>query len=430
VTDLSGNTKKIKAIRGMNDILPDKTPMWRALEASVVRILHQYGYEEIRTPMIEKTDVFAGTVGESSDIVQKEMYSFEDRNSDRLTLRPEGTAGCARAVLEHQLYRTLPLRLWYLGPMFRYERPQRGRHRQFHQIGVESYGLAGPNMDVEIIQLGARLWQALGFDNLTLELNSLGTAVTRREYRKVLTEYFSSHDQSLDEDSKKRLRTNPLRILDSKTPEMAEVVKNAPPIIDYLDSESSDHFEEVKELLSRSGIKFFDNSKLVRGLDYYTKTVFEWKTKDLGAQDTICAGGRYDSLMESIGGPSIPAVGLAMGLERLIQLNDAQVAHKKGEGPDLYLLGTEERFDQKAILLAESLRDQQDKWSVLVHLGGGSLKSRMKKADRSNATLAIIIGPEEDKKGEVTIRPLRSDDKQFRCRREQIGQNLLRFLIT
>ena len=424
VTVLSENTKKIKAIRGMNDILPDKSPVWRSLEASIVKILDQYGYEEIRIPVMEKTDVFSRTVGESSDIVQKEMYSFEDRNSESLTLRPEGTAGCARAVLEHQLYRSLPLRLWYLGPMFRYERPQRGRHRQFHQVGIESYGLTSPKIDVEIMQLSARLWRTLGLRNLSLEINSLGTATTRLEYRKVLTDYFSSYYKILDEDSKKRLKTNPLRILDSKNQEMSDIILNAPPISDYLDTESAEHFEEIKELLSGSGIKFSANKKLVRGLDYYTKTVFEWKTTELGAQGTICAGGRYDSLLESVGGPSIPAIGLAMGLERLVELRDIQTESKNIAGPDLYLLATEEGLDQKVTRLAETLRDRQTKWSVMVHLGTGSLKSRMKKADRSRATVAIIYGPEEDAKGEVTIRPLRSTQKQFQCSIDQVDQAL------
>ncbi len=403
---------KIQAVRGMNDILPADSLKWRELEDHIISTLAAYGYREIRLPIVERSEVFERSIGDATDIIQKEMYSFEDRNGDSLTLRPEGTAGCVRAALQHGLLRQLPQRLWYLGPMFRHERPQRGRHRQFHQFGVEAFGVPGPDIDAELILMTARMWRAIGIDRLTLELNSLGAPASRSAYRDVLSDYFSSHADDLDEDSRERLSRNPLRILDSKNPAMQPLIDEAPRLTSHIDDESRVHFEGLCDLLARNDIEFQYNERLVRGLDYYSRTVFEWTTSELGAQGTVCAGGRYDGLIELIGGKSTPAVGFAMGIERLIELIAAQESAHAPEDSDLYVLATTDELEIHAISLAEALRTSFPDWRILSHVGAGSLKSRMKKADRSGAQFALIIGESEHAGGEVALKSLRTNGAQ------------------
>ena len=395
----------LQAVRGMNDILPPVSARWRALEDHIAAVLARYGYTEIRLPLVEQSAVFKRSIGDATDIVQKEMYSFDDRSGDNLTLRPEGTAGCVRAVLEHGLLQQTPLRLWYTGPMFRHERPQRGRHRQFHQVGVEAFGASGPDIDAEIILLTARLWRELNIEPLRLELNSLGTAATRAQYRDALVEYFRARLDALDQDSCSRLERNPLRILDSKDPAMHEVIAGAPALIDYLDDESRDHFAAVRRILAAQGVAAHVNPRLVRGLDYYSKTVFEWITTELGAQGTVCAGGRYDGLVELMGGKPTPAIGFALGVERLLELWPEHTA--QAAPPIAYVCATASEFDHHAVALAESLRTRLPAWRVLLHVGGGSMKSRMKKADKSGAEVALILGESECARAEVTLKALR-----------------------
>ena len=405
---------KIQAIRGMNDILPAQTPTWQYVERTVRALLHSYGYSEIRMPIVEQTELFKRSIGEVTDIVEKEMYTFEDRNGDSLTLRPEGTAGCVRAAEEHGLLFNQTRKLWYTGPMFRHERPQKGRYRQFHQIGVECFGMTGPDIDAELLIMTARLWRALGLaDNARLEINSLGTADARRQFREALVSYLSQYRDQLDEDSRRRLESNPLRILDSKDPNTQALLADAPALADYLDEDSKAHFERLKALLDQAGVTYTVNPKLVRGLDYYGKTVFEWITESLGAQGTICAGGRYDGLVEQLGGRSTPAVGFAMGLERLILLLETLglVPDGVNDDADIYLLAMGDRAEQQLLVLAETLRDGLPGRSVVAHCGGGSFKSQMKKADRSGARLALIIGDNELDNGVVTVKPLRGGDQ-------------------
>ena len=405
--------KYLDGVRGMKDILPAATAAWRDLESIVTEILMVYGYEEIRLPLIEQTAVFQRSIGDATDIVQKEMYSFDDRNGDSLSLRPEGTASCVRAALEHNLLQQVPRRMWYLGPMFRHERPQRGRQRQFHQIGAEVFGAAGPDIDCEIILLTAQFWRALGLTKLRLELNSLGDGASRAGYRDALVEYFSANTDQLDNDSRTRLELNPLRILDSKNPDMAELIASAPSLLDYLDDESKAHFDWLQSNLSDNGIDFVVNPRLVRGLDYYSKTVFEWITEELGAQGTICAGGRYDGLVELMGGKPTPAIGFAMGLERLIELREVQQGQVSQTASDIYILAANEALNSHALALAEDLRRQRPHWRVTLHVGGGSLKSRFKKADRSGAGFALILGEQEVSDNSVSIKSLRSEDPQI-----------------
>lgn len=399
----------IKAVRGMHDTLPEVTPSWHNLEQTVRDILVAYGYQEIRMPVVEKTELFERSIGESTDIVSKEMYTFSDRNGEQLTLRPEGTAGCVRAVIEHGLFQNPALRLWYSGPMFRYERPQKGRLREFHQIGVEAFGLAGPDIDAELIIVCARLWKQLGIDDLKLELNSLGNAGARKKYRDILVEYFQDHKDRLDEDSLTRLAKNPLRILDSKDPGMQDIVKRAPSITDSLDSESADHFKALQGLLEATAVPYNINSRLVRGLDYYNRTVFEWTTDRLGAQGTVCGGGRYDGLVEKFGGPATPCIGFGMGLERLISL----IGNRAGPAPDIYFIVASSDAMSVALTLTEQLRDNIPGIKLLMHCGGGGFKSQFKKADKSGAALALIIGVQELQQQRIGIKPLRSDEAQF-----------------
>jgi histidyl-tRNA synthetase len=395
----------LQAVRGMNDVVPADAARWRALEHHLLGVLSAYGYAEVRLPIVEQTAVFHRSIGDVTDIVQKEMYSFDDRNGDNLSLRPEGTAGCVRAVLQHGLLSQLPLRLWYLGPMFRHERPQRGRHRQFHQLGVEVFGAAGPDIDAEVILLSARMWRSLGLSNLRLQLNSLGTSSVRMEYRTALADYFDAHREQLDDDGRERLSRNALRILDSKDPALRPLIDRAPTLADYLDPESRAHFEALCGLLDAAGVGYTINRHLVRGLDYYSKTVFEWISDDLGAQATVCAGGRYDGLVELMGGKPTPAIGFALGLERLPE-----------PGVAIYVTATADAFDAAALHLAERLRDARPGWRVQTHVGGGSLKARMKRADRSGARVALLLGETEVAQDEVTVKPLRDRHDQITCR--------------
>ncbi len=406
---------KIQAIRGMNDILPDQTPVWQYVESTVRRVLGQYGYQEIRMPVVEHTELFKRSIGEVTDIVEKEMYTFEDRNGDSLTLRPEGTAGCVRAAEEHGLLFNQTRRLWYTGPMFRHERPQKGRYRQFHQIGVECFGMAGPDIDAELLILTARLWSALGLsDHARLEINSIGTSDSRKVYRQALVAYLEQYQDKLDDDSKRRLTTNPLRILDSKDPATREILQGAPSLDDYLDDESRQHFEQLKAMLDAAGVAYTVNPALVRGLDYYGKTVFEWITDSLGAQGTICAGGRYDGLVEQLGGKPTVAVGFAMGLERLILLLETLelVPEHVNNQADVYVTAMGDQAVGPAMALAETLRNELPGRIVVSHCGGGSFKSQMKKADRSGARFAVILGENEVAQATAGLKPLRDDQPQ------------------
>lgn len=402
---------KIQAIRGMHDILMQDTPRWQYLEESINSILKQYAYQEIRLPIVEKTELFKRSIGDNTDIVSKEMYSFDDRNKSSLTLRPEGTAGCVRAGVEHGLFHNQTQRLWYSGPMFRHERPQKGRQRQFHQIGVEAFGFTGPDIDAEQILMCARIWETLNLSDISLEINSLGTSESRANYRKILVDYLSSNKDKLDDDSLIRLEQNPLRILDSKNPDMQTLIKASPTMEEHLDSESADHFAGLKELLDAAGIEYKINPRLVRGLDYYEKTVFEWITTQLGAQGTVCAGGRFDGLVEHHGATPTPAVGFAIGLERLLELTDFSKAPDR-QSPHVYLILSGKQAVERGLLLAEQLRDQLPELRVLSHCGGGSLKSQFKKADKSGAQLALVLAEDEVVQNQVSIKFLRADTPQ------------------
>jgi histidyl-tRNA synthetase len=413
----------------MHDILPDQAFIWRHIENRIIAVINSYHYSEIRLPVVEKTELFARSIGEQSDIVSKEMYTFTDRNDESLTLRPEGTAGCVRAGLEHGLFHNQIRKLWYIGPMFRHERPQKGRQRQFHQIGLEAFGLAGPDIDAELIIMCARIWKTLGLTSLTLQLNTLGTAAVRARYRDLLVEYFSGHVQHLDEDSQRRLHMNPLRILDSKNPDMQKIISGAPPIHEYLDAESADHFAGLRALLGEAGISCIINPHLVRGLDYYGKTVFEWTTDQLGAQGTVCAGGRYDGLVEHFGRKSVPAIGCAMGLERLIELVQSGGNTDIPDcSPQVYLIVAEEAIPA-GLKLAEDLRDAIPGLRLLSHCGGGSFKSQFKKADKSGAILAVIIGQEELTNQTVGVKSLRDSTEQTTVPLAELAEFLKRQLV-
>ncbi len=412
----------IQPIRGMNDILPDATPAWQWVEATARAVFSAYGYRELRIPIVERTELFSRSIGEVTDIVEKEMYSFLDRNGDHLSLRPEATASCVRAAISNGLIHNQQQRLWYAGPMFRYERPQKGRYRQFHQLGAEALGYAGPDIDAELILMSARLWRALGLDGLQLELNSLGTAAARQAYRALLVDYFTAHRAALDEDSLRRLAQNPLRILDSKNPDMQALIAAAPSITDHLDEESAAHFEQLKAALDAAGVAYRVNPRLVRGLDYYSRTVFEWLTDRLGAQAAVCSGGRYDALVEQLGGRPTPAIGWALGMERLVEL--VQDHAPAPPAAHAYLVPVGHAAQAAALALAESLRDALPGLRVLTHCGGGSLKSAMKRADKSGATLALILGDEELAAGRVLVKPLRSQDEQVAMEREALQARL------
>jgi histidyl-tRNA synthetase len=407
-------TGKIQAIRGMNDVLPEEAHLWEFFEDTARPWLRAYGYRSIRTPVLEKTDLFVRSIGAMTDIVEKEMYTFVDElNGESLTLRPEGTASCVRAAIEHNLLYGGPQRLWYWGPMFRHERPQKGRYRQFHQVGVEALGFDGPDIDAEHIVMCARLWRELGIDGLELELNTLGSSEARARYRARLVKYLEHHRDSLDEDSVRRLHANPLRVLDSKNPGLQDLIAGAPRLADDLDEPSLKHFEDLQTMLRAAGVVFRINPRLVRGLDYYNGTVFEWVSGRLGAQGTVCAGGRYDGLIEQIGGKSAPACGFALGVERALALLKTSGTSVLSAVPDVYLVRQGAVADRFAEQVAERMRDAGV--TVVLHCGGGNFKSQMRRADASGARYAVIIGDDEAQAGEVTVKPLRNAAQQVRA---------------
>ncbi|KZE32635.1 histidine--tRNA ligase [Crenobacter luteus] len=404
--------QKIQAIRGMNDILPGQSQQWEYLESQVRRLLADYGYQNIRTPIVEDTRLFVRSIGEATDIVEKEMYTFTDAlNGDSLTLRPEGTAACLRAVIEHNLLYNTTQRLWYAGPMFRHERPQKGRYRQFHQIGIEALGFAGPDIDAELIAMTADLWRRLGLsDSVKLQINTLGNKEERAAHRAELIRYLEGFQDILDEDGKRRLYSNPLRVLDTKNPALQAMCEGAPRLIDYLGEASLKHYQDWKAMLDALGVAYEENPRLVRGLDYYNLTVFEWVTTELGAQGTVCAGGRYDGLIEELGGKAAPAVGLAMGVERLLLLLQDKGLLPEAAGPDVYLVQQGEGAPRYALLLAGALRAAGV--SVVQHCGEASFKSQMKKADASGAMCAVIVGENEIAAGQAVVKPLRGAGEQ------------------
>ena len=415
----------IQAIRGMHDILPEQSPYWQWLEQHTRQILGAYGYQEIRLPIVEKTELFKRSIGEVTDIVEKEMYTFDDRNGDSLTLRPEGTAGCLRACLEHGLLHNQTHRLWYYGPMFRHERPQKGRYRQFYQLGVETYGMLGPDVDAELILLTDRLWKNLGIrDKVELQLNSLGTTEERGVYREKLVEYFKQHIDVLDEDSLRRLESNPLRILDSKNPDMQAMLRDAPILLEHLGADSLQHFNSLKNMLDDLGIRYQLNTRLVRGLDYYGKTVFEWVTDELGSQGTICAGGRYDGLIEQLGGKANYAIGFAMGMERILALVEQLDNVAIEPTVDVYMIRVGAEAEKAGLILGEQIRDAIPGLKLQVNCGGGSFKSQFKKADKSGAAFAIIIGDDEAQRGEVALKSLRIEQEQTSLSHEALLQTL------
>lgn len=405
-------TKTIQSIRGVHDILPEQSIHWQYVEAIFRDLMSDYGYKEVRMPILESTDLFIRSIGEVTDIVEKEMYTFTDRNDSKLTLRPEGTAGCVRAGIQHGLLYNQQQRLWYTGPMFRRERPQKGRYRQFHQFGVETFGMTGPDIDAELIALTARLWQRLNLTNITLELNSIGNTASRERYKECLIEYFNQHSEILDEDSQRRLTSNPLRILDSKNPAMQEMIGQAPNILDYLDEESSTHFEQLKALLDSMQISYIINPRLVRGLDYYSNTVFEWTTTQLGSQGTVCGGGRYDKLVEHLGSRETPACGFGLGIERLLGLLEAQDLQPPEETPHFYFIMHGDKAQLAGMQLAEMMRDSLSGIKIICNCGGGSFKAQMKRADKSSAAFALILADTEVENGQISVKPLQSRNEQ------------------
>lgn len=412
----------IQAVRGMNDILPTETATWQYAEQALREILHGHGYQEIRTPIVEKTNLFKRSIGEVTDIVEKEMYTFNDRNDDSLSLRPEGTACCVRAGIEHGLLYNQIQRLWYMGPYFRHERPQKGRYRQFHQCAAEVFGLEGPDVDAELILMTAAIFEKLGLkSDVTLQINSLGTSAGRAMYREQLVAYLKQYEDVLDEDSKRRLISNPLRVLDSKNPALKQIIADAPKLLDHLDAESADHFEKLQRYLKHAGLDFEINTSLVRGLDYYSKTVFEWVTDKLGAQGTVCAGGRYDGLVEQLGGKATPAVGFALGLERLILLLE-QVEQSTAVNHALhaYLITDSEDAFMQGLTLAINLRKNIPDFRLMTHCGNGSLKNQFKKADKSGAQYAIVIGEQELQAGMVAIKSLREELPQQMVKQDDL----------
>ncbi|MGB5165636.1 MAG: histidine--tRNA ligase [Woeseiaceae bacterium] len=396
----------------MNDILPEVSGTWRYLESVVQAIVHSYGYDEIRIPVLEYTELFSRSIGEVTDIVEKEMYTFRDRNDESLTLRPEATAGLVRAGITNGLLYNQRQKIWTAGPMFRYEKPQKGRYRQFHQFDVEAYGFEGPDIDAELIIMSARLWQRLGIDKLALQINSLGQPESRARYREALVEYFSGVKNQLDEDSIRRLEQNPLRILDSKNPEMQAVVAAAPVMLEYLDDASAEHFATLKSLLDAAGVSYEVNPRLVRGLDYYSRTVFEWVTDALGSQGAVCSGGRYDGLVEKLGGRATPGIGWAMGIERFVALYEACGGKAPATVADVYVVAVGEGTLQRAFTIAEELRDRMPGVRIEVNLGGGSFKSQMKRADKSQAAFALLLGEQELAEERIGLKPLRGDEAQ------------------
>ena len=421
---------RIQAVRGMNDVLPGKTELWRFIEQTFIRCLTNYGYQEIRTPMIESTQLFKRTIGEVTDIVEKEMYTFNDLNGDSLTLRPEGTAGCVRACLEHGLLHNQQQKLWYLGPMFRHERPQKGRYRQFNQLGVEAFGIPGPQIELELISMCRMFWTQLGFaDSVQLQINTLGELSERQKYKKILVAYLNDHKEQLDEDSKRRLTRNPLRILDSKNPEMQQLIANAPKLIDVLEGKSREHFQAFCSGLDALQIPYVINPVLVRGLDYYGHTVFEWVTDRLGSQSTICAGGRYDILVEQIGGNPTPAVGFALGVERIFLLMETlNVLQQETTKNSIFMIATSDEAIVRSLIIAESLRNAYPSIEVEVNTAGGSFKSQFKKADKSGALIALVLGDDEMAAQQISIKDLRQGSEQITVEQSNLNQFLYEYL--
>ncbi|WP_025821987.1 histidine--tRNA ligase [Shewanella marina] len=407
--------KQIQAIRGMNDILPSQSPLWQKVEAVIRASVSAFGYSEIRTPLVESTDLFKRSIGDVTDIVEKEMYTFPDRNGDSLSLRPEGTASTVRAGNEHGLLYNQEQRLWYIGPMFRHERPQKGRYRQFHQFGVEVYGIGTPDIDLEVLMLSARLWEKLGLtEHVSLELNTLGDLAERSVYRDALIAFLEQHKDVLDEESQRRMYTNPLRVLDTKNPDIQAILGDAPQLMDYLGEESKQHFEQLCELLDAVGIQYTINPRLVRGLDYYNRTVFEWVTSSLGSQGTVLAGGRYDSLVGQLGGKDTPAVGFAMGLERIVLLLDTLgLVDDIAPEVDVYVTAMGDSCRIEAIKVAQELRKAMPDLKVMSHCGGGNFKKQMKRADKSGAAIALIIGESELENNQVAVKHLRNNNEQI-----------------
>ncbi|MBT4181723.1 MAG: histidine--tRNA ligase [Candidatus Thioglobus sp.] len=405
-------SKKIQAIRGMNDLLPKDSDLWVFVERTIADLFISYGYKNIRTPVVEKTDTFCRAIGQATDIVEKEMYSWHETNGDSLSLRPEGTAGCVRMMIEHNLPREGIQKVFYQGAMFRHERPQKGRYRQFHQVGLEVFGAPNAKVDAELMMITHSLWQKLGLKNVTLEINTLGSSEARESYREILVEYFSAHKDQLDEDSLRRLETNPLRILDSKNKDMQALINNAPKLMEHLDEESAQHFEQFKAYLNILNIDFVINTRLVRGLDYYNRSVFEWTTTDLGAQGTICAGGRYDGLVEKMGGKPTPAVGLAIGLERLILLLEEQKIAITNQQLAIYIITPNEQAQLKSMQIANTLHEAIAGAIIYNDITLGSFKSQFKKADKADADFALILGEEELNNNQVSIKPLKSQEQQ------------------
>ncbi len=415
----------------MNDVLPDETPIWHYLEACLRELTASYGYSEIRMPIVENTQLFCRSIGEVTDIVEKEMYTFVDKGEDSLTLRPEGTASCVRAGIQHGLLYNQQQRLWYMGPMFRRERPQKGRYRQFYQFGLEAFGLKGPDIDAEIIALTARLWKKIGLKDVELQINSLGSNQARETYKEILVKYLTQNIEQLDSDSQRRLKSNPLRILDSKNPDMNELIEKAPKLMDHLDDESREHFEGLCQRLDKLDITYFINTKLVRGLDYYNRTVFEWTTKDLGSQGTICAGGRYDGLVEQLGGQTTQGCGFAMGLERIIllikQQNDLQ--NKLSAKTEVYLCTLGQSAEIVGMQLAENLRNELPELKIQLHCGAGNFKKQLKKADKSGAKIALILGEDEVDQQQITIKFLREKTEQKMIAQSELSTQLQSLLF-
>jgi len=411
----------------MPTLLPEELVKWQFVESKVKRVMQAYAFQEIRTPIVERTELFQRTIGQDTDVVSKEMYSFNDRKDQSLSLRPEATAGVVRAGIEHGLFYNQTQKLWSMGPMYRYERPQKGRYRQFHQINMEAFGYQGPQIDLEIILMTSRIWKALKVDAIELEINSLGTSTSRQTYRQALVEYFSDHKADLDEDSTKRLESNPMRILDSKNPEMGNLISNAPNITDYLDTESEDHFATLTNSLEQHNISFQLNPRLVRGLDYYTKTVFEWTTDQLGSQATVCGGGRYDDLVKQLGGQDVCAVGCAIGFERLTELVEVLSKKEQNMQPKIYIVAVGDDTELHASILAEKIRDANEEYAVEINMDGGSFKQQFRKADKSGSELAIVIGEEEIQQGNLGFKPLMIDQEQTTIKEENIMEEINRF---
>ena len=421
-------SEKVKSIRGMQVLLPEVLEKWQAVEGIVKGVFNAYAFKEIRTPIVERSELFHRTIGENTDVVAKEMYSFKDRKDQSLSLRPEATAGIVRAGIEHSLFYNQTQKLWSMGPMYRYERPQKGRYRQFHQINMEAFGFQGPEIDAEIILMTARIWKLLKVDHLQLEINSLGMPVSRKKYRTELQNYFSDHRAILDEDSLNRLEKNPMRILDSKNPDLQSIIEASPKMLDFLDNESSEHFEILKDALTSNGIPFILNDKLVRGLDYYTKTVFEWTTDQLGSQATVCGGGRYDGLVKELGGQDIPAIGCAIGVERLTELVAVSSENPQNKQPKIYIVAVGKEAENQALVLSEKIRDLGNGISVVMNMDGGSFKQQFKRADKSGSDLALIIGEEEIESRTVSIKSMKSDAEQKSVDEAKVLEEIKQYL--